>query len=89
MEKPKLVKVWTYSVQGRGYFPTDMLRYDYAVAANTEAQLLIDAPTVEERLGARVVGLVGEVAPTVARWASFGWQVVGPVVPGKREKVGG
>ena len=81
MKAPKMKKQWAYAVEGRGWFPDDMLRYDCARAATPEDQRLIDARGAD--CGMRRVQLVGDVSPMLGRWASFGWTVVGPVVRGK------
>jgi hypothetical protein len=61
----------TYTVEGRGEFPLDMLRRDQAWPADTRSALAIG-----ER-GRRRVTLTAAVARhvAVARWASFGWRV--------------
>lgn len=62
------------TVQGRGTFPLDMLRYDSCFPASET-----DTHTIR-RTGPRRVLLVrmtlGDGMPSVARWRSFGWDVV-------------
>jgi hypothetical protein len=55
-----------YTVEGRGHFPTDMLRYD-------EAELL--SPVEAEGNQRRQVRIVNAGAVTPDRWWSFGWSV--------------
>jgi len=68
-----------YKVVGRGQFPVDMLRYDRAMPRSER-----DAGIIEESLTRRgpqaehEVKIEGLKEPTVDRWTSFGWQVVGP-----------
>jgi len=68
-----------YRVTGRGQFPVDMLRYDLAHPRSES-----DAGIIEDSLNRRgpqaehEVKLEGMKQPTVDRWSSFGWQVVGP-----------
>lgn len=67
-----------YTVVGRGVFPFDMLRYD---ACHPRRET--DSGTLErawrewpkERRMLLEVQIVGLVAPTEGRWASFGWRV--------------
>jgi hypothetical protein len=65
----------TFKVEGKGAFPVDMLRYDSAVPAS-EA----DAHRIEKQRDLRTVVLtrtsVDKDGPTVARWRSFGWEVI-------------
>jgi len=65
-----------FTVEGSGEFPFDMLRYDHAWPY-TEAHdsHLLSSETRERR---RVVLMTDSPqAPTVGRWESFGWRVVG------------
>lgn len=61
-------KVTYFVVQGRGFFPTDMLRYD-------SCALVGDAPTGDWRRR-RVTLTTSSRRITDARWSSFGWVVV-------------
>lgn len=71
------VAIWddevTYTVEGRGEFPFDMLRRDCAWPASTMDACLLSGT---ER---RRVTLTATKARFVAvgRWSSFGWNVVG------------
>ena len=61
----------TYVVQGKGDFPTDMLRYDTSYP-------LDDINSYEGLWGAALVhrGLIPDWTPTMERWRSFGWGVL-------------
>jgi hypothetical protein len=74
------VRFVLFTVEGRGEFPLDMLRYDAAWPASER-----DALTAQDReaRGVRQVTLrtimhKGSRRPTinVARWHSFGWALV-------------
>jgi hypothetical protein len=74
--RPKVL--YTYTVEGFGYFPFDMLRYDDCrpkSEAETGRLLPIDHRGTPEKKK-RQVTMVGYRKPTEARWASFGWQVL-------------
>jgi hypothetical protein len=78
-----------YAVTGRGFFPTDMLRYDSAEPMNTAeagrmAQRVYEPGDPETWAEQRdrveditTICLVSNQkgAPCVERWASFGWIV--------------
>lgn len=64
-----------YTVEGHGPFPFDMLRYDTAWPAR-EAETPLFAPFGKAVAPTRKISLVGLRAPTVARWHSFGWNVL-------------
>lgn len=68
-----------YTVQGRGDFPLDMLRYDecdFANEAERASALGHHVPSTHTP-GRRNINMVSESGrqPTVARWESFGWTV--------------
>ncbi len=63
------MKVRRFLVEGRGYFPLDMLRYDQCWPCSSEDVLAMDV--TEHR---RIV-MLSHGLPTVARWNSFGWKV--------------
>lgn len=76
-------KVYTYSVNGSGRFPVDMLRYDAAwPASSTDASLLADR--IEDpyhcKTKAEPIRLQSHRAPTIGRWQSFLWGVSEPEV---------
>lgn len=61
-----------YQVSGLYPFPVDMLRYDSAWPADSDA---VDAITLK-RPGERVaIQLASHRQPTSERWESFGWKV--------------
>jgi hypothetical protein len=62
----------SFTVDGRGDFPYDMLRYDLCWPAS-EAMARRLGP--DDHPGERTVILRGLKPPTTARWASFGWTV--------------
>jgi len=67
---------YQYKVTGAGTFPIDMLRYDRAYPASSEA---VSAMSTHMRdAGARerrTVELLSHHHPTRDRWRSFGWLV--------------
>jgi hypothetical protein len=68
-EKPR--RWHTYWVTGRGQFPFDMLRYDQAWPADSDAASKLSAE--ESIYDRRSVKLYSYRPPTVDRWNSFGW----------------
>lgn len=79
-----MAKYYRYTVEGRGAFPLDMLRYDACWPERTEDAMSIAEPTyfatrekvIELNDKSRQVRLVSNTAPTDARWRSFMWKVV-------------
>lgn len=75
--KAAKVYITTFIVEGRGQFPTDMLRYDTCVPNTSADATAIDNAgyqeprTVELRRYSSVNG-----PPTIARWNSFYWKVL-------------
>jgi hypothetical protein len=63
----------TFDVEGKGDFPTDMLRYDHCWPATQTDAGLMGITTFASTRQVRMRGLTG---PTPARWASFGWKCV-------------
>lgn len=77
----KSKRTWI-TVEGKGRFPVDMLRYDQCwPLSEAKDSSAIGASFYDpgETLGLRRVVVVtdNQSAPTVARWQSMGWQVVG------------
>jgi len=76
---PKVgVNFKSFTVEGIGKFPVDMLRYDMCWPKTQ--QDAINLTPLEPHVGytvKRQVTLVGikDTSPTVDRWASFGWEV--------------
>jgi hypothetical protein len=67
-----------FTVEGRGAFPVDMLRYDCCFPDDQGSAMRIqigarqgDSYSVKLSIFARTKA----VAPTTARWQSFGWRV--------------
>lgn len=73
MAKPYLKSV---TVRGANLFPIDMLRYDeaYPYSEEDSHRIARDFNSGAEEL--RDVELRTMNMPNVARWASFGWEVV-------------
>jgi len=64
-----------FSVSGRGWFPTDMLRYDQCFPVSSEdCMLLSDGGDRTVALKRYTLAKHG-CNPTVKRWESFGWAV--------------
>ena len=77
------MKITTFTVEGRGAFPFDMLRYDNCFPDTSEdafaiaETMLKNIPQAVRRIALRSQHnkLKGhEITP--ARWASFGWHVI-------------
>lgn len=66
---------YRYRVSGTGTFPIDMLRYDRAYPANSEAVSAMAAGPWGETSVRRTVDLISHHRPTIDRWRSFGWLV--------------
>ena len=67
---------YRYKVSGSGYFPIDMLRYDCAYPASSEAVSAMGSESRGERtVQRRTVELCSHHLPTIDRWRSFGWIV--------------
>lgn len=76
------MKLYKYTVAGKGYFPVDMLRYDCCWPASQE-----DVPELRDftdRTATRRITLCGLGTPTTGRWNSFGWMVLPGVETFKR-----
>ncbi|MAG26344.1 hypothetical protein CMI47_12410 [Candidatus Pacearchaeota archaeon] len=72
------IRIIKFTVEGRGTFPLDMLRYDCCWPVSSEDAANIDSDYNRER---RVVNLKmvswqgAQGQPTVERWRSFLWGV--------------
>lgn len=72
--------VMSFTVEGRGPFPFDMLRYDRAWPADQMS--VTKLATLAQEFGYRRVELVraypvgGDPNPAFERWASYGWRVI-------------
>lgn len=79
----------SFTVEGHGIFPVDMLRYDNCHPVDglscDRITLTRDNATAEEYMAPRRIEMVRYVlagsskesqAPTEGRWASFGWVVL-------------
>lgn len=69
----------TYTVNGSGMFPLDMLRYDAAWPATaadaTELEWAIAQPAERRDKGPKPIRLQSYQKPTKDRWSSFLWGV--------------
>lgn len=73
-ERPQTI--FDYYVTGRGIFPFDMLRYDYAWPADSESAAIIMDDCHHSLHGKlRSVHLRSYRHPTIERWSSFLWSV--------------
>lgn len=70
-------KTVRFRVEGRGAFPLDMLRYDMCYPARGEDAIAMEWDLDPNFRETRSVWLVAHAssAPTIGRWASFGWRV--------------
>lgn len=86
MKRVRTIKVYEteVTVEGRGAFPVDMMRYDTCYPA-TESDANAIRESFADPSGVTRVRLnrrsVSDREPQYARWESFGWRVVatGPV----------
>jgi hypothetical protein len=63
---------YKYLVRWSGRFPMDMLRHDEAHPME-DAEIIAQSLNPETRVrGVHEVWLIGNITPTVGRWASFG-----------------
>ena len=69
------------TVEGRGLFPTDMLRYDQCAPVGPDDVAAIH-PEVTERRQVKLNAFTKYITP--ARWESFGWNVVYEGLPDGR-----
>ncbi len=80
----KAEKFWTmeFTVEGRGAFPFDMLRYDscHPVSGEDAAGLdyspAIALPATQRQVRLIMYSGIRNPKPTFGRWDSFGWRVV-------------
>lgn len=71
------MKAHMYRVRGKGKFPIDMLRYDSCWPRTPEDVWFIDMNAEDpDYRKSRDVCLSSNHAPTIARWNSFGWEVI-------------
>jgi hypothetical protein len=69
----------TFVVEGEGIFPLDMLRYDKCWPATADDVAEIAAACSFHGDGLRRISLVSDDYPTLARWESFNWTVLGAI----------
>ena len=65
------MKAYKVTVEGRGTFPLDMLRYDQCYPLKSDDAVNIATGKGERRK----VTLVSDKPFVIARWNSFGWSV--------------
>ena len=65
---------WIFIVEGRGHFPTDMLRYDQCFPVYETEANMIRAGYLENKT--RVSVKTNSMSITPDRWSSFGWIIV-------------
>jgi hypothetical protein len=63
-------KYWTFTVEGQGAFPNDMLRYDRCCPCEQEDVHWMEGT---DRRSAKMISYARPPEP--ARWNSFGWTV--------------
>lgn len=66
----------TFTVEGAGEFPIDMLRYDYCWPKQSKDSTAINASFQRQPHVRRQVTLATNGYVTTERWESFGWKVV-------------
>jgi hypothetical protein len=66
-------KMYIFTVEGKGLFPTDMLRYDACYPTHNTSVKNIDYVSLKEN---RRVTLASANPPTNDRWQSFMWPVI-------------
>lgn len=77
-----IMKVYKFTVEGKGIFPYDMLRHDRCYPTTLESAQAMDCQLCAGMVrGKRKVELIKPVEhiyeyPTAARWESFGWKVI-------------
>lgn len=82
------VYVQEFEVEGKGYFPLDMLRYDNCFPRFEESSAEIANTFLNWSTEIRTVTLSRFItfkgnAPTFKRWESFGWRVTSVELPRK------
>jgi hypothetical protein len=69
-------KLWTFTVEGIGGFPFDMLRHDRCWPGSESEVPKLNDFHAGDYVSPRRVGLVGNNKPNAERWESFGWTVL-------------
>lgn len=67
------MKLRTFTVEGTGDFPIDMLRYDACWPATPTDSAVIQYKNTERRV---VLEMMSSFPNTPKRWESFGWAIV-------------
>jgi len=76
--KTTLMRTQLLRVEGKGPFPTDMLRYDMCWPSTTDDAITIDSLCSGDTPPSCLVQveLRGARGYSPARWESFGWKVI-------------
>ena len=71
-------KQTSFTVEGSGMFPVDMLRYDACWPATTEdvIHMALGSPIARSKQRRVALFTNAQNRPTVGRWESFGWKIV-------------
>lgn len=75
--------LFEFTVEGRGAFPLDMLRYDSCHPRSSDDVAGLDSPDRGERKVTLLHIGPREWHPTGPRWSSFGWVVISNPPPRK------
>lgn len=70
--------LYTFTVEGAGQFPFDMLRYDSAFPASERDSYEISHDDKRRRVTLQAWVTRDSRVPTSGRWESFLWKVVTP-----------
>ena len=70
------MKLFVFTVEGRGPFPLDMLRYDCCWPRTGNDVSLVSNSVIVRGIEGRRIALVSTRKPTLDRWTSFGWNVL-------------
>lgn len=80
MSKRRKGECYTFTVEGSGLFPFDMLRYDYCwpySEGHDSPKIAAHPCTSDAGLRRVVLQTQNALDPTVGRWESFGWRFIG------------
>jgi hypothetical protein len=69
------MKLYKYTVSGRGRIPLDMLRYDRAAPFNVNDVAELEGSLFGDPTQTYEIKLISHQSPTAARWVSFLWVV--------------
>lgn len=66
----------SFTVQGFGTFPEDMLRYDVCEYASLNDEAIATGSHAFRKVEVQFKQVLGQKTITTDRWASFGWHVI-------------